>query len=431
MYDGLYTFAVRLLNIGMAAGLTVLTARMLGPSGRGTYALPGVEAALVASAFGGLSSATSYFFLNRNASRQALWPVFGCTALLTAIAAGALFLITHFTGQQWAAPPAAAVLPSLALLNVATGYAIGVKRVRFTTTLTALQTFLTIAAIGLSFVFFAKTPDIAIAAWIGATGLAALIATVVVLADSRTRLTGTDRVSFLEYLRFCARVSAVYVVSLLNYRVDLYIVALFLPAAALGMYGIAVSAAESLLVPTQVAALVTSPHLGGLDLRNAALLTARCVRNNLLVALAVCVPLFIFAGPLIGAVYGRRFLPLVPAFDVLLIGVLALSLSSPISSYFTLKLGRPQVAFWLASLSAVICIGTTLAVIHRYGMVGAALGSTAGYVAGQALALLYFGRVSGLGWREMLVPTGEDFSLYASFAGRLLRDGRRLLRPVH
>src|SRR5690348_7675566 len=66
MYDGLYTFAVRLLNIGMAAGLTVLTARMLGPSGRGTYALPGVEAALVASAFGGLSSATSYFLLNRN-----------------------------------------------------------------------------------------------------------------------------------------------------------------------------------------------------------------------------------------------------------------------------------------------------------------------------------------------------------------------------
>lgn len=431
MYDGLYTFAVRLLNIGMAAGLTVLTARMLGPSGRGTYALPGVEAALVASAFGGLSSATSYFLLNRNAARQVLLPVFGCAALLAVIAAGLLFIITGLTGQQWAAPAAAAVLPSLAVLNVATGYAIGVKRVRFTTTLTALQTFLTIAAIGLSFVFFAKTPRVAIGAWIGATALAALVALAAVVIDSRKRLNGGERVSFAEYIRFCARVSAVYVVSLLNYRVDLYIVALFLPAAALGMYGIAVSAAESLLVPTQVAALVTSPHIGGLDLRGAALLTARCVRNNLIVALSVCVPLFIFAGPLIGAIYGSRFLPLVPAFDVLLVGVLALSLSSPVSSYFTLKLGRPQVAFWLASLSAVICIGITLLVIHRYGMVGAALGSTAGYVAGQAAALVYFGRVSGLGWREMLVPTGEDFSLYGAFAGRLLRDGRRLLRPVH
>ncbi len=430
MYDGLYTFVVRLAKIGLTAALAVITARALGPAGRGVYALPGVEAALVASAFGGLTSATTYFLLNRSPGAVFLRPVLLSTFLLTAAAALVLVPLTYLAHQPGALIPALAVLPSLALLNLASGYALGVHQVRFSTTIAALQTVFTIAATVAAFVIVERSPGIAIIAWVAGTSLAGAVSLAYIVRHARRHLAGADTIGFREYWAFCMKVTAVNVVSLLNYRADLYIVALFLPPAALGMYSIAVAGAESLLVPTQVAALVTSPHIGGMEVHEAAVLTARCVRHNLLIALLICVPLFVLAAPVVQLLYGAKFLPLVPSFDVLLIGVIVLALSSPLSSYFTLKIGIPGVALRLASLSALVCIATTFALVHRYGMVGAAIGSSAGYLVGQSVGIWYFRKRSAIGLRSMLVPTGADLLVYWAFLARMLRDGRRLLHPA-
>jgi len=429
MYDGLYTFVVRLVAIALAAALTILTARMLGPAGRGVYALPGVEAVLVASIFGGLGSATSYFLLTRNPSAAFLRTVLYCAALWVVIAAAALVPLALLGRAQWTLAPAMAVLPAMALLNVATGYALGMKKVRYTTAIAAIQNLLTVCATAAGLFLISRTPGVAIVAWVLGTTLTGIVALTFVVIFSRRRAGGTEEIGLREYAQFCMKVSVTYVVSLLNYRADLYIVALLLTPAALGMYGIAINAAESLLIPTQAAALAASPHIASLELRQSALLTARCVRNNLLIALAVCGLLFIFARPIILLLYGPAFLPAVPAFDVLLAGVVALSLGSPVSNYFTLRLGRPQVPMWLGTLSAAICIGFSFALIGRYGMIGAAVGSTVGYIVGQGAGLWYFGRQTRIGAREMLVPTSTDFHTYAAFAARVLKDGRRLIQP--
>jgi O-antigen/teichoic acid export membrane protein len=429
MYDGLYTLVLRILGVGLAAGLTIFTARLLGPAGRGTYALPGVEAALVASVFGGLSSATSYFLLNRKTNRAFFTAVAGCTVLWTALAALALIPLTYF-GARWTALPAMEVLPAMAVLNVATGYAIGTRRVRASSTLTVLPSLLTFGAIVAALLIVARDPAAAIRAWIAGTNIAGAAALIYIIADSRKNICGTEAVGFGEFTKFCAKVSAVYVVTLLNYRADLYVVALVLSPAALGMYGIAVTAAESLLLPTQAAALAASPHIASSEVRESGMLTARCVRNNLLIATVTCGLLIVFARPLLQLLYGKAFLPAVPAFVILLLGVLALSTGSPVSTYFTLRLGRPHIALWFGALSAAICLGTTIALIGRMGMTGAAIGSTAGYLAGQAAGLWYFRRGADVGWREMFVPTIGDLRAYASFALRIARDSRRLFQPV-
>jgi len=430
MYDGLFTFVVRLAKIALTAALAILTARALGPAGRGIYALPGVEAALVGSAFGGLSSATTYFLLNRNPNKSLLRAIFLATFALVVAAAVAVVPLAYLAGQASAAIPAILVLPSFALLNLASGYALGIKRVRFSSTIAALQTFFTIAVMLAAFVLAQRTPAVAIGAWVAGSTIAGIVSLAYILIHGNSRLNGPDTIGIREYWHFCLKVTSVNVVTLLNYRADLYIVALFLPPAALGMYSIAVAGAESLLVPTQVAALVTSPHIGGMEVRDAALLTARCVRHNLLISIVVCVPLFIFAEPVIKALYGPKFVPLVPAFDILLIGVLVLSLSSPVSSFFTLKLGVPQVTFRLATLSALVCIATTIALVRDLGMAGAAIGSSAGYVVGQTIGLWYFAKRARIGARLMLLPTASDALVYWSFLTQVLRDGRRLLRPA-
>jgi len=429
MYDGLYTFAVRLFNVALAAGLAIVTARTLGPGGRGLYSLPGIEAALVSSIFGGLGSTASYFLLNRNPDRSFLKVALGCAALWIAVAAVALVPLALFS-SHWTLLPALAVLPAMASLNLASGYSLGIRKVRYSSVIVASQNLLTICAVAFAIFLVGANAHIAIAGWIVGTTLAGAIALGYVLLDARARTAGDGHVGFAEFTKFCMKASSVYVVTLLNYRADMYVVALMLSPAALGMYGIAVTVAETLLLPTQAAAFVASPHIATLEPSESALLTSRCVRNNLLIAAAMCALLFVFAQPILGLLYGKAFLPAVPAFDVLLIGVLALSIGSPVSTYFTLRAGRPQIAMWLGSLSAAVCLATSIALIQHYGMVGAAIGSTAGYVAGQFAGLWYFARRAHVSARTMLIPTATDLHAYASFAARIAEDGRRLFQAA-
>ena len=423
MYDGLFTFVMRILNAGCAAGLGILTARMLGPAGKGFYALPGVEAGLVVAAFSGLGSGLSYFLLNRRVSTRILLPAFTTAALFLLAGAIAIVPIALFSGQRWTLIPALASLPAAALVNLAAGYAIGIKRVRYSTSVNVAVTVLTLGLMAFGLFAVARSAAVAIVVWIAANTLVGVMAIAAVVWHAR-RLHGTDVVSTREFGLFSVKVGFVNLVSLLNYRADLYIVALLTSPAALGMYTVAVSAAESLLVPTQVTALVTSPHIGSLEPKAAAALTARCVRNNVLIALVVCGVLFALAHPIVRLLYGAPFLPMVGALQILLVGVFAMSLGSPMSSYFTLKLGRPEVPLWLAGASAAVCIGTSLALIPSLGMYGAAIGSSVAYIAGQAAAIWYFGRTAHIGARSMLLPTREDLATYARFFARLLSDIR-------
>lgn len=423
MYDGLYTFVMRILNAGCAAGLGILTARLLGPAGKGFYALPGIEAGLVVSAFSGLGSALSYFLLNRRLSHSVLVPALLTAALFVGAGAVAIVPIAFFSGERWALLPALASLPSSAAINLAAGYAVGIKRVRYSTSVNLAVTLITLLLMALGLFLVARSAAVAIVAWIGGSSLVGIVAIAAVIVHAR-RLRGSESVTTAEFAKFGVKVGFVNLVSLLNYRADLYIVALLTTPAALGMYTVAVSAAESLLVPTQVTALVTSPHIGSLDPKGAAGLTARCVRNNVLIALLVCGVLFALAQPIVRLLYGPPFLPMVGALQILLVGVFAMSLGSPMSSYFTLKLGRPEVPLWLAGASAAVCIGTSFALVPSIGIYGAAIASSAAYIAGQAAAIWYFSRTAHIGIREVLVPTKDDLTLYVRFLARLLNDVR-------
>ncbi len=426
LYDGLFTFGFRILNVVCAAALGILTARMLGPTGKGLYTLPMVQSAIVVSLFAGLNSSTSYYLLNRNSGRSIFRPALATALLFFAGAAIGVVIVAAIGSQWWAALPAVLSLPSYIAINFCTGYVIGVKRVRYATSITMATTVLTLVLMAAGMFLIAKSATVAIVVWIvanSAIGLAALIA---VLIHSR-RLEAGEPVAVREYAMFAGKVGAVSLVSLLNYRADLYIVALLLQPAYLGMYAVAVSAAESLLIPTQVAALVTSPHVGSFEEPAASRLTARCVRNNLLIALAVCGLLFAFAPLLVRVLYGAAFAPAIPALQILLVGVVALSIGAPLSNFFTLKQGKPEVPMTLAAASAVICIVVAYVTVPHFGLEGAAFGSSLAYILGQAGGVIIFKRETGVRFREILVPTVADAAIYLTLVRNMYTDGRRRL----
>lgn len=427
VHDGVYTFVVQSLMILGSLAVGVLTARVLGPAGKGIYALPVVQAGLVSASFSGLSSATSYFLLNQRAGRRIMAPLTFVTVCFVIASALAVAAIAWLGNALWAAPAAIASLPAAAAIFAVRGYVTGVKKVRYVSTLSVATVLVTLGFTAAGFLTIARSPTIAIVAWVASTTLVGAIAWIAMLMHARGLATGSA-VNLFDFARFSIKGAATALVSLLNYRADLYIVALMLPPADLGLYSVATSAPQALLFPAQVTSIVASPHIGGLDKRAAANLTARCVRHSLLVSLVICVAVFALAPLVVGLFYGAAFVPLVPSLRILLIGVVALALAGPISSYYTLKLAKPEIPLAIAAISAIICIAGTIVLIPHFGIAGAATASSASYVITQILSLWYFRRTTGVGLRSMLVPTFVDLRSYVDIAAGLFRDGSRLLR---
>jgi O-antigen/teichoic acid export membrane protein len=203
---------------------------------------------------------------------------------------------------------------------------------------------------------------------------------------------------------------------MLNYRVDLYVVAALTTHAALGFYTTAVSAAETLLVAAQVGSIVTVPQMGSLPKDEAALLTARCVRNNFVfVGLCGLVAIFL-AEPAVGLLYGRAFLPAVPPLRILVLGVVPWSAASIMSSYFTLNGRRPQVALCTAGLSAAACAAIAIVLVPHFGISGAAIATTVTYAGSVVVMSAYFSKQTKIPISRILFFQPEDLRGYRKLA---------------
>ena len=214
------------------------------------------------------------------------------------------------------------------------------------------------------------------------------------------------------FLAYAARIGLIGLVSILNYRIDLYMVAFFTSHSQLGFYSTAVSAAETLLVAAQVGSIVTVPHIGSLGAREAAHLTARCVRNNFAFITVLCIAAALVAPLAVSLLFGAAFLPAVAPLRVLLIGIIPMSAASIISSYYTLNAKKPQYPLVIAGASALICAAISLILIPRIGIVGAAIGTTVSYVSTVIASMIVFSLQTKVPFWHVACVQPEDLQGY-------------------
>ena len=418
----IHTFGIRASNIALAAVLAILVARTLGPAGRGIYSLPAILAAFVTSLYSGLSAATSFYLLRESKGRGALRAAFSTAAAFVVFGIISVVALAFVTRQPWAALPAALVLPSSAITMIAIGYCYGINRVPLGNYLNLFTTSTILVLVAGGFFLFQRTASIAITAWIIGQTIVAIVALVLMLFHSR-RLEGGS-VPLTAFASYAAKVGFVNLVTLLNYRADVYIVATLTSVAALGLYTVAVSGAETLLVLTQVLAAVTLPRIGSMRPNDAAVFTARCVRLSFAASLVLGFAALLLAAPAVRLFFGPAFLGSVPSLQILVAGVVALSIGGLLSNFFTLTLGKPQVPLLVAAISAVTCIGLSIALVPGIGIAGAAIATSSAYVVGQAVAIALFCRGSGIALSHVLFPSSGDIASYRSMiAGAIKRRG--------
>ncbi len=417
--------------VGIVVGIatSIITARTLGPSGRGVLSLAIVMAGiLVLVSDFGVGAAITYFTSKRTVDESRglavctysalvlgaviitlaglLWPVISDTVLrglslneyLIAIAAVPFILFAqHWTRMRMALDRFASAMSYQISLSIGT---------------------LAIAVVVLIAL------DGGVFAYIGAiTGLNAIIALALFGASYSTA--GFKARIPLDVIRdFLSYGARSYLGGLVNYatlRVDALILNAFSTNAAVGYYTMGVTLAEKAWLVDQSVGQATMPQVVARDREGAARVVAVTNRNILLVVGTIALALAVLAEPIIRLLYGVEYLPAVMPLRLLAPGIVTYSSARILLQYHQGQLGRPGVSSMVMTGAAFVSVALYLLLIPRWGMNGAAIASSVTYTLIFLVALTLFVRASGMSPRETLIPRAEDFKRYASWTRRILR----------
>jgi O-antigen/teichoic acid export membrane protein len=205
------------------------------------------------------------------------------------------------------------------------------------------------------------------------------------------------------------------VVVLLGSRVDVAIVAWLVSASGAGWYAVAYSVAELLAIGCDAVAQVTFPMVA-VDRVDSP--TATMVRMIVLAAVPGLIVVGVASGPAIRMAYGTSFSRSVSLVVPLAVGVIAMGIWKVLCADLVARgdrFGRiGSAAFGLFVMGAV-----DLALVPRFGLPGAAIGSITGSVAAMAVAAQRSCSTAGRSWSELFVPTRDDIGVLEGLAGRI------------
>jgi O-antigen/teichoic acid export membrane protein len=403
-------------NVGVAviSLLNVLvTARVLGPDGRGELALLTTIAILTANL-----SAFGLYEANANiggVEPEQRGPLIANSVLLALLLGGAAagivaVLVALFPALGGGTDPelqalALVAIPVLILQGGLTtliqsqyGFAITNAAWLFAP-VTNLAVNGAFAALGL------LTVGSAIAVWI-----AGQVAATAMLAwhslRGLPRLPGPDPALARRMLAFGARTHLGRVMTMGNYRLDQWFVGAIAGHRELGLYSVAVAWAEALFYLPTALGMVQRPDLVRAAPTEAGARAAMVFRAALLLTVLLAVGLVVAAPVLCVTIFGEDFRGSIDDLRVLAFGAFGIVALKLLGNALNAQ-GKPM----LANIGVGVAFATTvvldLLLIPAHGGIGAAIASTAAYTAGGVAIAVVFARALGLRPGE-LVPRGNE-----------------------
>lgn len=229
-----------------------------------------------------------------------------------------------------------------------------------------------------------------------------------------------------EQAVFGIKASANSLMQLLNFNVDVYIILFILGPKALGIYSIAVGAGQVMWQLTQPLALSAFGQINSASRAESVALTAKCARHSMVLVGGGCVLLFLLGPWLINVLYGAPFREASGVLRLLLPGIAAYSMVPFFSTFFSQQLGKPLVPFTILSISTAVCALITWASIHRLGITAGAIGTSTSYFVALIVSIIFFLRESGISAKLLFGFTREDVRPYVALLGSLLKRGSRV-----
>ncbi|MGC4062486.1 MAG: teichoic acid transporter [Aquabacterium sp.] len=409
--------AAKLLIVGLGLAITVTVARQ-GPKVQGAFALFVAVESVLLTLFTGLG-----LWLARQISQQTdghyapampmLRSVLRAAVALGLIASGVLLAVSWWADHMpysylWLLALAA---PFILLVPTATGLWLGEGRMWPINVAQVAAPASVLTGLGAAWWAMQGTQRnasmvlLVLTAWVSGKSLVAVATAFYALRDAERRdeahalrLTAfhAPQPSWFSQWPFVATIGVVNVVGLLNYRASLFLVERFLGLSTVGIYSVAVTAAELLWLLSSSVTVSVYGRIGHPDKQIAASMTVQAVRINVLSTLLAAPVLLALAWwglPwVMGPAYQASLLPLA----ALLPGVAAYAAASSLSAFYTNHLGRPQLSGAIAGMSLSISFGLGWVLVPLWGAVGAGVASSLGYVLAIVAAYGVFLKHAGL-----------------------------------
>jgi len=231
-----------------------------------------------------------------------------------------------------------------------------------------------------------------------------------------------DLTGLKSALAFAVPCYAANVAQFLNYKLDVFVVGFFAGAASVGRYTLAVSLGQLLWLMSNSVATVLLPKVAAStnDRGESVRHTARVTRLSLWATAACGLALAVLATQAIPMLYGEAFRPSIMALVWLLPGIVLFSVANVLAAYIA-GIGKPRLNLLVSGVSLIVTIALDLLLIPKLNIKGAAIASSVSYSLSALLLIVFFIRETGASLREVLLPTSEDMKILLSVA-RLRRS---------
>ncbi|MDQ2982450.1 MAG: flippase [Actinomycetota bacterium] len=424
------SFSVLVTNVCaglLAVGTQIITARVLGPAGRGQYVLITLVTVIGATVGSvGLPPATVFFTARRTHSRRAI--VDG--NLFISVAVGAAIFLVGTTAvflapagwihtSRWLIVVALACIPLMLIFTSLQAVYQGENHFRTMNALSVLQTafplaFSSVALLGLG---------LHLGGAVYAYG-AAVLATASVAVGLAARAGGIQFRPPWDYIKravkYGLQVQFNYIAAFLTYRIDMVLVAALASSVAVGYYSVSVVIAERVWLLSLAISTVLLPRIAGeTSERVRQRTTAQATRATFWLSSAIALFLFAFGRELISLLFSSEFARSATALNGLLLGIVLFSVSRILVNDLAAR-GRPIVNAYVSYTCLAVNIGANLLLIPAYGIAGAAWSSSISYGLACLMTMVIYCRLTGSSAWKLISPT-----LLVSDLGSALRRRRR------
>ena len=386
------TLTNRFMVLGIGMLTSVVVARILGPEGRGAYAVAmGIGAMGVQGCNLGLHASNTYTVARK--------PELLSTLVMNSVAVGMGFggFAAATTGAFFFLWPNLAPLHGLVLwLSLCwiplglcylftTNLLLGIHEINAYNKIELAGKIFSVALIGIVIWSDIVAPETVFSASLLALGLS-LVWTFQVLHRRAVRLTRPSLSLFIGNLGYSLRGYVAAFFSFVALRLDLLLIQYLLGVEQAGYYSVAVSLTDVLYMLPVTVGTILFPKLSAMsDDAQRWNYSRKVVGTVAALMTGIAIVALFGARPLITMVYGVAFEPATGAFVWLLPGIVLLSVSSLLMNYLA-STGMPPVVMYSSGVAALINIGLNLKLIPLLGIVGASISMTI-----SAATMLIFG----------------------------------------
>jgi len=429
------TFATRVVLFGISAVASILIARLLGPGGRGLYAvLVSFLAVLTLLGNMGISVSNTYYASRSDYALSTLfWNSLLGGLLIGSILSGIALLVR--TGAPLLLSGVGDTLFWLGVVGLPVTMALqflyplilGIRDYRTYNLILLAQGMVGNTMIVLWLIPW-RLPETAMAV---STTMGLVWLTVIIVyfwhGGKVVDRPHFDRHVWWASARYGLKGQVGHIIQYLSYRMDIFLVNIFLGSAATGIYAVAVTLAESLWQLSSSTSLVLLPAVSSSGSQDAVAMTGRSARVVTLGTVMLAGVLSLVVPIMVPWLYGPAFADAVPACLLLLLGILALAPTQVLASFMAGR-GVPQYNTYAAMIGFVVILLLDLLLIPRWGINGASVASSFAYLASLiATTILYRRLAPTTNLKDLFIPNREDWTRIAGLVLVLKREARGFL----